>query len=184
MDREEERAAGRRGRGDRRAARRPALAGAAADGDRGAARALADTDAWMAAADEADRARRRIRRPHLRVAIRAAGAYAHLCAGDFDGFERIARRGAGARRRRPDRRRRHRHRQPGRLGADGQGRWCAGARPTSRARRSSSTRRWRSPREDDDPETESWVRSNQAAAALDTRRRRGRRWRWRAATAS
>jgi adenylate cyclase len=26
---------------------------------------------------------------HLRIAIRAAGSYAHLCAGDFDGFEQI-----------------------------------------------------------------------------------------------
>ncbi|HUC07692.1 MAG TPA: tetratricopeptide repeat protein, partial [Solirubrobacterales bacterium] len=26
--------------------------------------------------------------PHLRIAIRAAGSYAHLCTGDFDGFDR------------------------------------------------------------------------------------------------
>ncbi len=45
-------------------------------------------DAWLAAVAEANRLADEAGDLHLRVAIRAAGSYAHLCAGDFDGFER------------------------------------------------------------------------------------------------
>ena len=54
-------------------------------------------ETWIAAADEATRLADESGDQHLRVAIRAAvAAYARLCAGDFDGFEGIARRGARA----------------------------------------------------------------------------------------
>jgi class 3 adenylate cyclase/tetratricopeptide (TPR) repeat protein len=44
---------------------------------------------WIAAADDANRLADESGDDHLRVAIRAAGAYARLSAGEFDGFERI-----------------------------------------------------------------------------------------------
>ena len=43
---------------------------------------------WLAAVEEVNRLADESGDLHLRVAIRAAGAYAYLCAGDFDGFER------------------------------------------------------------------------------------------------
>ncbi len=45
-------------------------------------------DDWLAEAAEANRLADESGDRHLRVAIRSAGAYAFLCAGDFDGFER------------------------------------------------------------------------------------------------
>ena len=63
------------------------------------ARAAATCDEWIDAAEEAIRLADESGDLHLRVAIRAAGAYAHLCAGDFDGFEASARRGDRAGRR-------------------------------------------------------------------------------------
>ena len=70
--------------------------------DRGPPRAGPRTPtSWIAAAEEAIALADESGDLHLRVAIRAAGAYAYLCAGDFDGFERDARRDAGADRRRP-----------------------------------------------------------------------------------
>ncbi len=46
------------------------------------------TDEWKAAADEATRLADESGDRHLRVAIRASSAYARLCAGEFDEFER------------------------------------------------------------------------------------------------
>jgi class 3 adenylate cyclase/tetratricopeptide (TPR) repeat protein len=43
---------------------------------------------WIAAAEEANRLADESGDHHLRVAIRGIGAYARLCAGDFDGFGR------------------------------------------------------------------------------------------------
>ncbi len=48
-----------------------------------------ETGAWIAAADDANRLADESGDDHLRVAIRAAGSYARLSAGDFDGFERV-----------------------------------------------------------------------------------------------
>ncbi len=45
-------------------------------------------DDWLAAAEEANRLADESGDRHLRVAVRSAGAYAFLCAGDFNGFER------------------------------------------------------------------------------------------------
>jgi adenylate cyclase len=45
-------------------------------------------DEWMAAIEEANQLADRSGDRNLRVAIRAAGAYAYLCAGDFAGYER------------------------------------------------------------------------------------------------
>lgn len=45
-------------------------------------------DAWLAAVAEANRLADESGDLHLRIAIRAAGSYAHLCAADFDGFDR------------------------------------------------------------------------------------------------
>jgi class 3 adenylate cyclase/tetratricopeptide (TPR) repeat protein len=45
-------------------------------------------DDWKASADEASRLADETGDRHLRVAIRAASAYARLCAGEFDEFER------------------------------------------------------------------------------------------------
>jgi tetratricopeptide (TPR) repeat protein len=44
-------------------------------------------DAWLLAVAETNRLADEAGDLHLRIAIRAAGSYAHLCAGDFDGFE-------------------------------------------------------------------------------------------------
>jgi adenylate cyclase len=44
-------------------------------------------DAWLAAVDETNRLADESGDLHLRVAVRGAGAYAYLCVGDFDGFE-------------------------------------------------------------------------------------------------
>jgi len=44
---------------------------------------------WLAAVAETIRLADESGDQHLRVAIRAAGSYAHLCTGDFDGFERM-----------------------------------------------------------------------------------------------
>ena len=82
------------------------------------------------------------------------------------------------------RRRRHRDRQPDRLGADGQGDGAARARPNSTRPKSCSSGRCGCADEDDDPETASWIRSNQAPAAGDPRRDSRRRWRSPGATAS
>jgi class 3 adenylate cyclase/tetratricopeptide (TPR) repeat protein len=43
---------------------------------------------WLAAAEETNRLADESGDLHLRIAIRAAGSYAFLCAADFDGFER------------------------------------------------------------------------------------------------
>jgi class 3 adenylate cyclase/tetratricopeptide (TPR) repeat protein len=43
---------------------------------------------WLAAVAETNRLADEADDLHLRIAVRAAGAYAFLCAGDFDGFER------------------------------------------------------------------------------------------------
>jgi class 3 adenylate cyclase/tetratricopeptide (TPR) repeat protein len=45
---------------------------------------------WVAAAEEAVRLADGTGDPGLRVAVRSAGAYAHMCAGDLDSLERIA----------------------------------------------------------------------------------------------
>jgi class 3 adenylate cyclase/tetratricopeptide (TPR) repeat protein len=45
-------------------------------------------DAWLTAVAETNRLADDSGDLHLRVAIRAAGSYAHLCTGDFDGFDR------------------------------------------------------------------------------------------------
>jgi class 3 adenylate cyclase/tetratricopeptide (TPR) repeat protein len=44
--------------------------------------------AWLAGVAETNRLADESGDLHLRIAVRAAGAYAFLCAGDFDGFER------------------------------------------------------------------------------------------------
>ncbi len=44
-------------------------------------------DAWLEAVEEINRLAEESGDLHLRVAMRAAGAYAFLCTGDFDGFE-------------------------------------------------------------------------------------------------
>jgi adenylate cyclase len=46
------------------------------------------TDEWLAAVEETRRLADESGDRHLQVAIRAAGAYAYLCAADFDGYER------------------------------------------------------------------------------------------------
>ena len=48
------------------------------------------TSEWIAGVTEAKRLADESGDLHLRVAIRAAGAYAYLCAGDFEGLERAA----------------------------------------------------------------------------------------------
>ncbi len=45
-------------------------------------------DDWLAAVAEINRLADESGDLHLRIAVRSAGAYAFLCAGDFDGFER------------------------------------------------------------------------------------------------
>jgi len=45
-------------------------------------------DDWIAAVEDTNRLADESGDPHLRVAVRGAGAYAFLCAGDFAGFER------------------------------------------------------------------------------------------------
>lgn len=45
-------------------------------------------DAWLTAVAETNRLADEAGDLHLRIAIRAAGSYAHLCVGDFDGFDR------------------------------------------------------------------------------------------------
>lgn len=44
-------------------------------------------EAWLEAVAEANRLADEAGDLHLRIAIRAAGSYAHLCIGDFDGFD-------------------------------------------------------------------------------------------------
>jgi adenylate cyclase len=44
-------------------------------------------DAWLAAVAETNQLADESGDLYLRIAIRAAGSYAHLCAGDFDGFD-------------------------------------------------------------------------------------------------
>jgi len=46
------------------------------------------TDTWIAQVEEMNQLADQAGDPHLRVAIRAAGAYAYLVAGDFDGYDR------------------------------------------------------------------------------------------------
>jgi class 3 adenylate cyclase/tetratricopeptide (TPR) repeat protein len=46
------------------------------------------TNEWLAQVVEMNRLADQSEDPHLRVAIRAAGAYAYLVAGDFDGYDR------------------------------------------------------------------------------------------------
>ncbi len=48
------------------------------------------TAEWIAGVDEANRLADESGDLHLRVAIRAAGGYAHLCAADFEAFDRTA----------------------------------------------------------------------------------------------
>jgi class 3 adenylate cyclase/tetratricopeptide (TPR) repeat protein len=45
---------------------------------------------WIAATDELNRLADDADDHHLRVATRAASSYAHLCVGDFEGFDRLA----------------------------------------------------------------------------------------------
>ncbi len=45
-------------------------------------------DVWLSAVEEVNRLADESSDRHLRIAMRAAGAYAYLCAGDFAGFER------------------------------------------------------------------------------------------------
>jgi class 3 adenylate cyclase len=45
---------------------------------------------WIAASDELNRLADEADDHQLRVAIRAASSYAHLCVGDFEGFDRLA----------------------------------------------------------------------------------------------
>jgi len=45
------------------------------------------SDTWLEAVAEINRIAEESGDPHLRVAMRAAGAYAFLCSGDFDGFD-------------------------------------------------------------------------------------------------
>jgi class 3 adenylate cyclase/tetratricopeptide (TPR) repeat protein len=45
-------------------------------------------ETWLAAVEETNRLADESGDLHLRIAIRAAGSYAYLCAADFDGFER------------------------------------------------------------------------------------------------
>jgi class 3 adenylate cyclase/tetratricopeptide (TPR) repeat protein len=47
-----------------------------------------EAQAWLAGVAETNRLADESDDLHLRIAVRAAGAYAFLCAGDFDGFER------------------------------------------------------------------------------------------------
>jgi class 3 adenylate cyclase/tetratricopeptide (TPR) repeat protein len=47
-----------------------------------------EADSWLEAVEEMNRLAEQAGDPHLRVAMRSAGAYAYLCVGDFDGFER------------------------------------------------------------------------------------------------
>jgi class 3 adenylate cyclase/tetratricopeptide (TPR) repeat protein len=47
-----------------------------------------EAKAWLAGVAETNRLADESADLHLRIAVRAAGAYAFLCAGDFDGFER------------------------------------------------------------------------------------------------
>jgi class 3 adenylate cyclase len=47
-----------------------------------------EASTWLAAVEEANRLSDESGDLDLRVAIRAAGSYAYLCSGDFDGFER------------------------------------------------------------------------------------------------
>ena len=178
MDREEADAAGRGGRGDRDADRRPALAGAAEDADRGPPGhgRTTPTD-WVAAvAEEANRLADESGDLHLRVAVRAAGAYAYLCAGDFDGFERT-----------PDEVLELTGDDPGvgagivigspvAWAADGQGRWRCASEASSRRPRSCSRRRCGSPTEEGDPETDELDPRQRIALMLAMRgetRRRG-----------
>jgi class 3 adenylate cyclase/tetratricopeptide (TPR) repeat protein len=46
-------------------------------------------ETWIAAVEETLRLADESAEPQLRIAIRAAGSYAYLCAGDFAGFERL-----------------------------------------------------------------------------------------------
>jgi class 3 adenylate cyclase/tetratricopeptide (TPR) repeat protein len=46
--------------------------------------------AWLAGAEEANRLAEESGDPHLRAAVRAAGAYAYMCGGDFDRLDRAA----------------------------------------------------------------------------------------------
>jgi len=45
-------------------------------------------DVWLAAVEEVNRLADESGDLHLRIGLRGAGAYAYLCTGDFDGFER------------------------------------------------------------------------------------------------
>jgi adenylate cyclase len=46
------------------------------------------TDEWLAAVEETNRLADESGDPHLRVGLRAAGSWAFMCKGDFEGFER------------------------------------------------------------------------------------------------
>ncbi len=46
-------------------------------------------DTWLTAVAETNRLADESGDLHLRIAIRAAGSYAHLCTGDFDGFDQM-----------------------------------------------------------------------------------------------
>ena len=81
-------AAAGRSRGDRRPSRRSALDGSAADVASGRPGLQLHTDEWLEQVEEMSRLADEAGDPHLRVAIRAAGAYAYLIAADFAGFER------------------------------------------------------------------------------------------------
>ena len=162
------------------AARGPALAGPA-EGATAARPGVARTADWLAAAAKRS-ARRPGRRPALRVAVRGAGAYAYMCAGDFDGFEAALDEvleltggdrsvGAGIV-----------LGSPVAWGLMGKGWCCASATDSTRPRSCSSGAANRAERRR--PRDRELGRGDQAAAAGRPRRRSRRRWRWRAATAS
>ena len=118
-------------------------------------------DDWLAAGAEAIRLADESGDLHLRVAIRAASAYVYLCAGDFDGFERAldemlaltdGQRGVGAG-----------------IVLGSPHAWALMGKGMVRRERGQLEEAdelleaaLRIALEDDDPETASWIRSNQA----------------------
>ena len=117
------------------------------------------------------------------MAVRAAGAYAFLCVGDFDGFERMLDEmleivgddgsvGAGII-----------LGSPIAWAPDGQGHDPRASGLEFEEAEVLFERALEAPLEEDDPETASWIRSNQADPGVPRATRRPR-WRSPAATAS
>ena len=164
MDKRGGSAPGRRGRGDRDADRRPALAGAAASCATAARPGHAATRAELARGGRREPTASPTNRATCTCASRsaAAGSYAYLCAGDFDGFDRALdevlelagddrRAGAGIV-----------IGSPVAWATMAQGAGAARARPARGGRSAVQRRRCGSPTEEGDPEIASWTRSNQA----------------------